>query len=145
MLGRELPAVLVSHWPGMYFNGEEVGFQVLQEVKRRLDRYDPDGSKTRWMKFSEIGHYWMARGLSDISVTDSEQGSAVQIETHFPTADFTLAVDQPLQRVQVNGMDLRPVYSQVALAQDTFWVDGARTVFAFALADGTTAIQLDRA
>ena len=42
-------------------------------------------------------------------------------------------------------MDLRPVYSQVALAQDTFWVDGARTVFAFALADGTTAIQLDRA
>lgn len=145
VLGRELPAVLVSHWPGMYFNGEEVGFQVLQEVKRRLDRFDPDGSRTCWMKFSEIGHYWMARGLSDISVTASDQGSTVQIETHFPTADFTLAVDQPLQRVQVNGVDLRPVYSQAALAQDTFWVDGARTVFAFALADGTTAIQLHRA
>ncbi len=57
VLERELPCVLVGHWPGFYFGGEEVGFRVLQEVKRRLDQYDPDGSKTRWMKLSEIGHY----------------------------------------------------------------------------------------
>lgn len=142
VLGRELPAVLVSHWPGMYFNGEEVGFQVLQEVKARLDRYDPDGSQTRWMKFSEIGHYWMARKLSDITVNGTAQGSAVTIDTRFPTADFTLAVDQPLARVQVNGVDLRQVYSQRALAQETFWVDGNRTVCAFDLPIGATQLQL---
>ena len=26
------PAILVCHWPGMYFNGQEVGFKIFQEV-----------------------------------------------------------------------------------------------------------------
>src|SRR5262249_45328902 len=31
VIARGEPAVLVCHWPGMYFNGQEVGFKILQE------------------------------------------------------------------------------------------------------------------
>lgn len=143
VLDRELPCVLVSHWPGMYFNGEEVGFAVLQEVKRRLDAYDPDGTRTRWMKFSEIGHYWMARRLSEVSVSDeSDAGCTVAVETRFPTADFTLTVDQPAVQVTVNGVPLRPVQSRTQLAEGTFWVDGGRTAFAFELLEGKSELTV---
>jgi len=146
VLARELPCVLVSHWPGMYFNGEEVGFQILQEVKHRLDAYDPDGTKTRWMKFSEIGHYWMARELSDITVTNTDPThTTLAIETRFPTNDFTLAVDAQVSAITVNGRSLSRVQSRRQLAQETFWHDQTRTVFAFALAEGTTTVQLQLA
>ncbi len=143
VLDRELPCVLVSHWPGMYFNGAEIGFQVLQEVKRRLDAYDPDGTRTRWMKFSAIGHYWMARGLSELVVTNATPtGCSLQIATRFPTADFTLVVDRPATQITINGQPLRQVQSRQALAEGTFWLDGPRTVFAFALAEGETTVAL---
>ncbi|MCB0105364.1 MAG: hypothetical protein KDE53_05635 [Caldilineaceae bacterium] len=144
VLARELPCVLVSHWPGMYFNGEEVGFHVLQEVKRRLDAYDPDGTQTRWMKFSAIGHYWMARQLSEIGVTHSSPSAAtLQIATRFPTDDFTLAIDHPATQVSVNGAALRQVQSRQQLAQGTFWNDGQRSVMAFPLVEGTTVMQVE--
>ncbi|MBM3215342.1 hypothetical protein FJZ36_10560, partial [Candidatus Poribacteria bacterium] len=47
------PCVLVGHWPCFYVN-DQVGFGVLRDVKRRLDAYDPDGTRTLWMKNSEI-------------------------------------------------------------------------------------------
>lgn len=143
MLTRELPCVLVGHWPGFYFGGEEIGFLVLQEVKRRLDAYDPDGAKTRWMKTSAIGHYWMARTLSDITTTPGTDGAwQVQIETRFPSADFTLCAAMACVRVQIDGQDLRQVYSQRNLQEGTFLVEGKQTVFAFALHSGNTRIDL---
>ena len=45
------PAILVCHWPGMYFNGQEIGFKIFQEVVRRLhDAYD----HLVWMKLSQM-------------------------------------------------------------------------------------------
>jgi len=143
VLARELPCVLVGHWPGFYFGGEEIGFLVLQEVKRRLDAYDPDGAKTRWMKTSAIGHYWMARTLSDITTTPGTDGSwQVQIETRFPSADFTLCAAMACARVQIDGQDLRQVYSQRNLQEGTFLMEDKQTVFAFALHSGNTRIDL---
>lgn len=75
VLREQRPCVLVGHWPCFYAN-EEVGFKVLKEVKRRLDAWDPDRTKTLWMKTSEIGHYWMARELSDITVEQGEGETA---------------------------------------------------------------------
>ena len=77
ILEKELPCVLVGHWPGFYFNGEKSGFDVLKTVKTRLDNYDPDCSKTLWMKNSEIGHYWMARELTDIEVLEHKPSHPV--------------------------------------------------------------------
>lgn len=143
VLARELPCVLVGHWPGFYFGGEEVGFDVLKEVKRRLDRYDPDQSKTIWMKTSEIAHYEMARQLSEISTTDLGEGKwQITIETQFPTRNFTLRVGAKCQRVQVGGVDLREVYARRDLVEGSFWQQGEVTIIAFGLPSGGAMIEL---
>lgn len=144
VLARELPCVLVSHWPGFYFGGDEVGFAVLKEVKRRLDAYDPDGTKTRWMKTSEIGHYWMARQLSDITVTPlGNERWQVAIDTNFPTENFTLALGAQVQRVQCNGVDLRAVTSQRNLAEGTFLIRQQETIVAITLPHGNTDLLIE--
>ena len=123
VLKAELPCVLVGHWPCFYVN-DQIGFKVLKTVKRRLDAYDPDRTKTLWMKNSEIGHYWMARQLSDIAV----QGQRVQIRTQFPTPNFTLSLGVAAQRVEVKGADLKRVQSQRDFRSGTCWVDGRQTL-----------------
>ncbi|RIK40048.1 MAG: hypothetical protein DCC55_16245 [Chloroflexi bacterium] len=143
VLDRELPCVLVGHWPGFYFGGAETGFDVLKAVKRRLDAYDPDRTKTLWMKTSAIGHYWMARQLSDFTVEPLEDGRwQVIVTTRFPTANFTLVLDQRCAQVQVDGQPLRQVYSRQQFAENTFVVEGNQTAVAFPLALGATTLKL---
>jgi len=63
VIERGEPAILVCHWPGIYFNGEQIGFKIFQEVVRRVhSRYD----NLIWMKLSEIARYWAARELTQI-------------------------------------------------------------------------------
>ena len=140
ILKKELPCVLVGHWPGFYFNGEKLGFDVLKTVKSRLDNYDPDRTKTLWMKTSEIGHYWMARELTDITVMEEQQ--QIHLATQFPTANFTLAIDAPIRHVQVNGWDLREVRSRRDFQSDTFLCEGSQTFIAFDLEIGETELIL---
>lgn len=141
VLQRELPCVLVSHWPGFYFGGAEVGFDVLKTVKRRLDAYDPDGTTTRWMTFSDIGHYWMARALSDIHVEALDGGGwRVQIQTNFPTDNFTLALDYAGQRAHVADVELKQRSSRGGLAAGTFLVENGQTICAFHLPAGHTEL-----
>lgn len=138
VLAAERPCVLVGHWPCFYANGE-IGFRVLKEVKRRLDALDPDGMRTIWMKNSEIGHYWMARTLSDLRVED---GGRVRVETAFPAKDFTLRLGTAAKRVVVNGVVLREVRSRRDFRGGTFLVEGRETFVAFDLAAGRTALAI---
>ena len=63
VIARGEPAIMVCHWPGIYFNGEEVGFNIFKEVVKRLHaRYD----NLIWMKLSEIARYWAAKELTRI-------------------------------------------------------------------------------
>ena len=143
ILEKELPCVLVGHWPGFYFNGEKSGFDILKTVKARLDDYDPDGTKTLWMKTSEIGHYWMARELTDVVVGRHRSPvTPVYLSTQFPTANFTLAIDAPIRRIQVNGWDLREVYSRRDFQSDTFLREDKQTFVAFDLEIGETELTL---
>ena len=146
ILEKELPCVLVGHWPGFYFNGEKLGFDVLKTVKARLNDYDPDGTKTLWMKTSEIGHYYMARELTDITGFPvgavSNRTQQIKISTQFPTANFTLALDTPIRHVQVNGWDLREVYSRRDFQSNTFLCEGKQTFVAFDLEIGETELAL---
>lgn len=145
VLEKERPCILVGHWPCFYVN-EEVGFGVLKEVKRRLDAYDPDGTKTLWMKNSEIGHYWMARELSEIEVAqESEKAETnIQLYTKFPTANFTLSLDVAARRVQMNGDDLREVQSRRDFQSGTFFVEGKQTFIAFELPVDRTTLTVSR-
>ena len=41
MIERGEPALMVAHWTGIYWNGQELGFKIFQEVVRRLHaRFD---------------------------------------------------------------------------------------------------------
>jgi len=140
ILAKELPCVLVSHWAGYYFGGDEVGFDVLKELKRRLDAYDPDGSKTIWMKNSEIGHYWMARELSEI--TPAADG--VTVTTRFPTENFTLRLDGPARGVRVDGKDITEAGSRAAFRSGKYLAEGDDVYVAFDLAEGETKVELIR-
>ncbi|MCC6443610.1 MAG: hypothetical protein IT210_09180 [Armatimonadetes bacterium] len=145
VLAQEAPCVLVGHWPGFYFGGEEVGLNVLKEVKRRLDAYDPDGTKTLWMKNSEIGHYWMAKELSDITPREGENGEGVvEVNTRFPSERFTLAMDAPARFVRVNGAELKPARSRLDFRSGAFMTEGHRTYIAFDLKDGKTEIAYQK-
>jgi len=144
VLAKECPAILVGHWPCFYVN-DQIGFKVLKEVKKRLDAYDPDKSKTIWMKNSEIGHYWMARELSDLSVTEGAggPGCTVRIATKFPTDNFTLALrGRAARRVQMGGTDLRQVQLQRDLGSGTFLTTDKDTFVAFDLKAGDTALAV---
>jgi hypothetical protein len=137
VLKAELPCIMTGHWPCFYVN-DQIGFKVLKTVKRRLDAYDPDHTKTRWMKTSEIGHYWMARQLSDIRA----QGNRVQIVTQFPAANFTLAVAGAAKRAKVNDTDLRQVQSRRDFRSGAFLVEGGQTFAAFDLTVGDTTLTI---
>ncbi|MBM4030484.1 MAG: hypothetical protein FJ291_01715 [Planctomycetes bacterium] len=139
VLEKELPCVLCGHWPGFYFEGDEFGFGVLKTVKKRLDAYDPDKSKTLWMKNSEIGHYWMARQLFDIAVADNK----VTVTTKFPTENFTLKLaDWVAKGVKVGGAELRQAASRRDFRSGTFLVEGRDTFAAFVLKEGATALEV---
>ncbi len=141
ILEKELPCVLVGHWPVFHFNGEKIGFDVLEKVKWRLDDYDPNGTKTIWLKTSEIGRYCMARQLSDIEVIDEQ----IRVRTNFPAANFTLELsDFAVQHVQLNGINLRQVHSRRDFQRDTFLVEGKRMFLAFDLPVGETIADVMR-
>ncbi|HPZ82093.1 MAG TPA: hypothetical protein PL064_01590 [Thermogutta sp.] len=69
VIGREEPAIMVCHWPGIYFNGEERGFEILKTVVQRLHaRYE----NLIWMNLAEIARYWAARELTRIEKNDTK-------------------------------------------------------------------------
>jgi len=85
VIERGEPAIMVCHWPGIYFNGQEVGLKIFQEAVRRLHaRYD----NLLWMKLSEIARYWAAKELTRIE----RQGNRITLHAPFATSRFTLSV-----------------------------------------------------
>jgi len=92
IIDRGEPAIMVSHWPGLYFNGDEVGFAILQDVVRRLHRRDED---LIWMKLSEIARYWAAKTLTRIELNRE----TITLRGPFACSDFTFEVTAPHARI----------------------------------------------
>src|SRR3990172_2166811 len=77
VIGRGEPAIMVCHWPGIYYGGEEVGFNIFKEVVGWLEaKYD----NLIWMKLSEITRYWAAKELTWLK----RQGDTVTLDAPFP-------------------------------------------------------------
>ncbi|RYD71122.1 MAG: hypothetical protein EOP84_25450, partial [Verrucomicrobiaceae bacterium] len=88
VIDRGEPALMVCHWTGIYWNGKELGFQVFQEVVRRLHaRYD----HLLWMKLSEVSRYWAAKELTRIEVQDGR----ITLNAPFSCPDFTVRFEAP--------------------------------------------------
>lgn len=90
------PAIIVCHWPGVYFNGERVGFNILKEVKKRLDaKYD----NLVWMKLSEIARYWAAKELTSIEI----DRNSIKLKAPFSAQGFTLKITNSLRNPVLRG------------------------------------------
>jgi len=89
-----------------------------------------------------IGHYWMARELSELGVEEglSGQECTIQVRTKCPTDNFTPAVPGwAARRVQMNGRHLYKVNTRRDIRNGTFLAEGKEmSVFS---ADGLHIIQ----
>lgn len=92
------PAVMVCHWPGIYFNGEKLGFNILKEIKQRLDQ---KYNHLIWMKLSEISRYWAAKELTTITVDDK----MIILNAPFAAPDFTLKINSSVKNTMVKNSD----------------------------------------
>jgi hypothetical protein len=143
VIQRDEPAVMVCHWPGIYFNGREHGFRVLQEVVARLQRrFD----HLVWMKLAEIARYWAAKELTQISM----QPNGIQLEAPFAAPEFTVRIPQAsAANVQVfsggQTQSLRNVGRISDLQSGTCCREDRGTTLCFDLRKGRTEIRIQSA
>ena len=137
VIGRGEPAVMVCHWTGIYWNGQELGFKVFQEVVRRLrEKY---GQTIRWMKLSEISRYWAAKELTKVGL--SADGSVLTFDAPFACPAFTLRV--PVSRAPTpQGLKQVP---QSQLQPGTFYQANDSVVCCVDLPKGHSDLRLSTA
>ncbi len=95
IIGRGEPAIMVCHWPGIYFNGEKVGFNIFKSVVDRLEQKYADS--IRWMKLSEIANYWAAKKY----ISFNPVADGVEINSPFAVEDFTIRIDKRLTKASI--------------------------------------------
>jgi hypothetical protein len=122
VIARGEPAVMVCHWPGIYFNGDKVGFNIFKQIVQRLrTRYD----NLIWMKLSEIARYWAARELTRIEATPN----GLQLHAPFAASAFTVRFGARSTAVpRIVGTELREVRTSQALERNTWNRDSDKTV-----------------
>ena len=140
VIERGEPAILVCHWPGIYFNGEKIGFRIFQEVVRRLkQRYD----HLIWLKLSEIARYWAARELTRID----RQSEQITFQAPFAAPCFTVEVQAKVVsgvRLEHAGQTqpLQEVTSPLKLTHQTWCSNDGNLIACFDLPRGASALHL---
>lgn len=137
VIDSDEPAIMVCHWPGIYFNGEKVGFNILKEVKKRLDqKYD----NLVWMKLSEIARYWAAKELTTVKI----QEKSLSLNAPFAAPGFTIMADKPFSKVRIKTGPEENFPERVRdkrfLKKDTWFSDRSESVICFDLAKGINEI-----
>lgn len=140
VIAREEPAVLVCHWPGIYYNGDEVGFNIFKEVVKRLHS---TYNHLLWMKLSEISRYWAARELTTLR----REGHCVSFQAPFACPNFTVelsAAPAVVPSLLRNGQPtpLQEVSTPLHLSSGTWTRQGPNLIACFDLPKGHSALQL---
>jgi hypothetical protein len=140
VIERSEPAIMVCHWTGIYWNGQELGFKVFQEVVRRLHaRYD----HLIWMKLSEVSRYWAAKELTRIS----RDGERINLRAPFACPDFTVRFESPLSGVPElesagTAVPLKEVKTALQLQPGTWHRNAAQLTVCFALTRGLSSLTV---
>jgi hypothetical protein len=141
VIEKDEPAIMVCHWPGIYFNGEKKGFHIFQEVVRRLElKY----GQLNWMKNSEIARYWAAKELTEITWDQNK----VNFYAPFSADNFTIRINnkgenpKPALRLKGKNKPLKRVNSGADLSEGTFYTDDNSIVFCFNLEKGSSELIL---
>lgn len=137
VIERGEPAMMLCHWTGIHFNGQELGLQILQEVVRRLHaRFD----HLIWMKLCDLARYWAAKELTAITVKESN----IHLRAPYACPDFTMSIGPwfglPVVRIAGERIPLREVKSRKELVSGTWCIDEGRFVLCFNLPKGETVI-----
>ena len=140
VINRNEPAIMVCHWPGIYYNGQEHGFNVFKTV---VDRIHRRFNNLYWMKLTEIARYWAAKELTGIKkLTDG-----YELTAPYRCDEFTVSVStaSQLPPVYISGTEksnLEPVENRLNLRPGTWFQDRDRLLICFALASGKSRLQI---
>ncbi len=138
VIESEEPAIFICHWPGIYYNGEKLGFNIFKTVVNRLhERYD----NLRWMKLTEIAHYWAAREHTVAKVTINE----VSLSAPFSTSGFTIKLPFVMENPELesNGksLQLRKVKDELSFEDGTYYMEGNSTTICLKLHKGQSYLR----
>ena len=136
VIDRDEPAIMVCHWPGIYYNGDKVGFNILKNVVRRLNqKYD----NLVWMKLSEISKFWAAKELTSIIAEENK----ILLKAPFTSRNFTLKMNGNYRNISyIRGSQLKQVENPENLKSGTFFAENHETVVGFDLQKGESQLQL---
>lgn len=140
VIQRGQPAIMVCHWTGIYWNGQELGFRIFQEVVRRLHaRFD----HLIWMKLSDLSRYSAARELTRVS----RNGEALIFRAPFTCPDFTLSFASrgntpPRLRVRESVALLKEVSGPLKLESNTWCRAGETVTVCFNMPKGNSRLEI---
>ena len=141
VIQRGEPALALAHWTGIWWNGQELGFKVWQEVVRRLHaRFD----NLLWMKLSEVSRYWAARELTRIERT----GDRITFRAPYACPAFTVqcaAAPNAVPRLTAGDKplaNLREVNRLLDLNNHTWHRAGQTITATIDLPKGTSVLEL---
>ena len=140
VIERGEPAFMLAHWTGVYWNGQELGFRIFQEVVRRLRaRFD----HLIWMKTGELARYWAARELTRIE----RSGSRITFRAPFPCPDFTVRLpasttSAPRWRPNGPAEPLTGVRDARALGKGTWLREKENLVVCVDLPKGASTVEV---
>ena len=140
VIDRGEPAILVCHWPGIYYNGEELGFNIFKEIVARVHARNDN---LVWMKLSEIARYWAAKELTAIA----REGNAITLSAPYACPAFTIEIPSRtagLPRITSRGepVPLAIVKVPLSLNPNTFTRTRDSTIVCFDLPKGKTRIEV---
>ena len=116
VIARGEPAMMVCHWTGIHWNGEEKGFAVFREVVRRLHERFRDA--ILWMKLSTLARYWAAKECTAITA----EPNAIKFRAPWACADFTVQFKAPAAKeLRFAAQPLARAASAAALRAGT-WI-----------------------
>lgn len=139
VINRGEPAIMVCHWPGIYYNGDEVGFSIFQQA---VERVHARNDNLLWMKLSEIARYWAAKELTTID----KQENTVTFTAPFGTPIYTVDVKTESAEVPVvsgsgrETMRLKEVKSALKLEAGSFYRHKEGVTVCFDLPKGRTVL-----
>ena len=132
------PAIMIAHWPGIYYNGERTGFTIFKEVVKRLHAtYD----HLVWMKLSEISRYWAAKELTRIDTA----ANAATFRAPYACPNFTVRLPvKPAAGVSVQEagkvQPLTEVAKMLELKSGTWHRDKEAVTVCFDLPKGESGL-----
>ena len=134
LIERRQPAIMLCHWPGIYCNGTEAGFEAFQRIVTSIETRYRD--QTLWMKLSEIGRYWAARELTKLNRT----GNQITFDAPFAVDHFTLRIANASGPVRLE-LNLTEVNDSSALVAGTWYQSEQDQIVCINLPRGRTLLQ----